>query len=366
MISILRWLHLLLLLLLLCAANSSQKTESMERLLELGRLRAEDFPLSSDAIELSTAASFPSVQDENNGLFIIEPREIAHDDQYRIYLTDMKKDEVMIFSQDGEFIKSFGRTGQGPGEFLGPSHLLIWNRQILVSDTGNRRVQFFDLDGRFLDKSFKLFKGYHSLAINSNGNIFGAPIYYEYPEDKNSGLLDVLDHTGRVIKSFGTPIKINNKYDYSSLSTIKISIENSNKTIWVAFEKFCVLRKYSFEGTLLAEYEIANALMKKKDDLNRSMINRRSLSNPVPYSIIQAAIFSDESGLFTLVPSPIIEVIHVRNDGKIGGLFWRAKVEDLYLGGLLVRRSKSNTFFSLIRRIPRRSIDILIPKEVWK
>lgn len=342
-------------------APEFQVDKSMEKLLE-GRLKKEEFTPPSYAIELTTSASFPSIKMENDGVYIAEPRGFAQDEDGRIYIADMIRNEAMIFDQAGAFIKSFGRSGQGPGEFLQPWHVLTWNGRILVSDTGNRRIQFFDREGLYMDKGFKLPKGYRSLGIASNGEIYGAPIYYQYPSDPGARLIDVLDSSGRIIRSFGDPINTRSSFDYSSLSSVWISIDRNTNSVWIAFEKFASVRRYSAAGVLLGEFEIPNLIMKKTAELNRTRIAMRTASNPVPYAIAQAAIFAGEDGLYSFVPSPIIEIVHIGNDGNLKELFWRDKGEDLYLDGLLARRNGPDPAFFLIHRLPRRSIDILVPK----
>ncbi len=56
---------------------------------------------------------------------------------------------VVKFSKDGTFIKTWGKTGTGPGEFLDP-HALAMDSQgrLFVGDRKNNRVQIFDQDGK--------------------------------------------------------------------------------------------------------------------------------------------------------------------------------------------------------------------------
>jgi sugar lactone lactonase YvrE len=61
-------------------------------------------------------------------------------------------DRVSKFSKDGKFIKSWGRTGTGPGEFNSPHTIAMDSRgRIFVGDRSNNRIQIFDQDGRYLD-----------------------------------------------------------------------------------------------------------------------------------------------------------------------------------------------------------------------
>ena len=55
---------------------------------------------------------------------------------------------VVKFSSDGTFIKEWGETGYGPGQFRDP-HALAMDSQgrLFVGDRGNSRIQIFDQDG---------------------------------------------------------------------------------------------------------------------------------------------------------------------------------------------------------------------------
>ncbi|MYA10624.1 MAG: hypothetical protein F4087_09535 [Gemmatimonadetes bacterium] len=63
-----------------------------------------------------------------------------------IYVLDA--DEVKVFSPAGEFLRSWGRRGEGPGDFDGTLGLALARDTIAVTD--GERVQFFDLGGRLL------------------------------------------------------------------------------------------------------------------------------------------------------------------------------------------------------------------------
>jgi len=60
---------------------------------------------------------------------------------------------VVKFSSDGRFIKDFGGTGAGPGEFIVP-HALAMDSQgrLFVGDRNNNRIQIFDQEGGFLEE----------------------------------------------------------------------------------------------------------------------------------------------------------------------------------------------------------------------
>ena len=58
---------------------------------------------------------------------------------------------LVKFSSDGTFIKTWGQTGYGPGEFRTLHAIAIDSRgRVFVGDRSNNRVQIFDQDGNFL------------------------------------------------------------------------------------------------------------------------------------------------------------------------------------------------------------------------
>jgi DNA-binding beta-propeller fold protein YncE len=53
--------------------------------------------------------------------------------------------------KDGNWIKSWGELGSGPGQFLQPHSIATDSHgNVYVADRGNRRIQVFDDDGKYL------------------------------------------------------------------------------------------------------------------------------------------------------------------------------------------------------------------------
>ncbi len=69
----------------------------------------------------------------------------------RIYLLGLRHPRFYIVDFKGHILKTFGRRGRGPGEFMYISDFSIIDKEIWVDDTPlNKRVQVFDLNGNFL------------------------------------------------------------------------------------------------------------------------------------------------------------------------------------------------------------------------
>lgn len=69
-------------------------------------------------------------------------------DAERVYIADAVDRAIKVFSKNGRFLRSFGRKGDGPGEFSLPSGVAVAGGLIAVADKLNGRVQMFDGDGK--------------------------------------------------------------------------------------------------------------------------------------------------------------------------------------------------------------------------
>ena len=80
------------------------------------------------------------------------PTDVAWDRAGNIYIADGigNTNRVAKFDKDGEFVRQWGSTGTGPGQFNGVKALAIDAQgNVYVADAGNKRVQVFDADGTF-------------------------------------------------------------------------------------------------------------------------------------------------------------------------------------------------------------------------
>lgn len=99
-------------------------------------------------------------------------KSVQIDEEENIYVADSKEVCVKVFDKSGKHIRTFGKKGQGPGEIqrLLRMHLFA-GKEILIYDTGNRRLSFYSLDGKFL-REIPTVKYYLERTIpDSKGNI---------------------------------------------------------------------------------------------------------------------------------------------------------------------------------------------------
>ena len=81
-----------------------------------------------------------------------QPTDVAWDSQGNSYVTDgYINSRVAKFDRNGDWVKSWGEPGTGPGQFRTPHAIVIdRNDNVYVGDRGNQRVQVFNTDGQYL------------------------------------------------------------------------------------------------------------------------------------------------------------------------------------------------------------------------
>ncbi len=107
------------------------------------------------------------------------------DSDGNIYILDRKEKKVKIFDSAGNFVKKFGKDGQGPGEMNVPITIQVTpDGELVVSDVLNQRLMYFTLEGEFLREMSTAAKaqGLTLPLFDSQGDMIGQQIVLS--EDK--------------------------------------------------------------------------------------------------------------------------------------------------------------------------------------
>ncbi len=120
----------------------------------------------------------------------------------RLFVTDVQRQCVSAFDLSGNRLFSFGKRGEGPGEFNYPTHAAADAAgHLLITDALNNRVQVFDADGRFQTQigsagdtsgHFGRPKG---VAVDAFGHVYVADGIFDN--------IQVFDFSGRLLLNLG-------------------------------------------------------------------------------------------------------------------------------------------------------------------
>jgi len=101
--------------------------------------------------ELKTRQLWEINSDTETGNFVMgRIRDIKTDSDNNLYVLDISNQTILKFNSNGKFVKSIGRKGKGPGEFLRCNHFTITpDNNIITLDNRNKKISFFDSDGKY-------------------------------------------------------------------------------------------------------------------------------------------------------------------------------------------------------------------------
>jgi len=146
-----------------------------------------------------------------------QPKGIAVDKNRNILIVDAGNNRIQKFDEEGNYLSQFGQAGQNEGEFFSPSHLAIDTKgNIFVVDTGNQRVQKFTKGGIFkeifVEKETpgELLKEPEGIAIDFLDNVYITDMANNcvYKFNKEANLLWKIGSLGKGKKEFNQPTGI--------------------------------------------------------------------------------------------------------------------------------------------------------------
>lgn len=166
------------------------------------------------------------------------------DSQNNFYLIDKGNFRIQVFDENGKFIRTISRKGEGPGELLSPVAVGVYNQELIfVGDDELRRVNVYDIKGEFI-RSFKVEGSISDLIVSDEKGIIIAYV------DKDRNLLHEYNFEGNLVRSFGQ-LK-GEEWLILFSNAVKICRDEENN-IYVCFRYLNKIHKYSKEGNLLKE-----------------------------------------------------------------------------------------------------------------
>jgi hypothetical protein len=119
-----------------------------------GLVSAPDKPLA-DLYKTGKIKFVPEliISDESFGGkgFFGYPSDVAVDEKNDIYICDNREHNIKKFRASGEYIRSFGKLGQGPGDLNMPMEIEYLKGRLYVRNLMNHRISIFDSEGAFID-----------------------------------------------------------------------------------------------------------------------------------------------------------------------------------------------------------------------
>jgi len=103
-------------------------------------------------LDLKKLFTISSEAQTDTNAYLNKPIAMTADANNNIYILDIMSMSAKKFDSSGNFIKSIGRSGQGPGELYYPSLMFIYKDTLNIMSAGSQKVSKFDLEGNFYNE----------------------------------------------------------------------------------------------------------------------------------------------------------------------------------------------------------------------
>lgn len=189
------------------------------------------------------------------------------------------KDFIFKFDAKGNFLFSFGRKGQGPGELELPRYFVVNEMdQIVVTDFDRKKLFFFEKNGDFI-KEIALASNYRMAAPLGNGKILAMKGSFNKEEGRfefpiilcNEDLEEMkVLHPGRHMPNFTFANKVNGLQLYIDYNVWKISKGLIYVGNYGSGYEFLI---YDEEGNLLRKIKKEYQKVKVPDQIKEKIFN---------------------------------------------------------------------------------------------
>jgi len=270
---------------------------------------------------------------------------IAVDQDENIYVSDWKTSEIKVFDKKGDYIRTFGRKGQGPGEFERITNMQIINQDdLLVYDGNTKRLSYFSLDGHFKRSiSMNKLSALH-LAINSTSGVITSSYQLDPETAMISTAVNLFDSDLNLIKTLDKSKPTDVLTPFQPFLVYKLK---KNDDIVIGHNSKYELKVYNPQGKLIRIITKDYDPVRISADEKRERLEKleQPLNKDVPnfYPAFNRIIVDDKNRM-------LIQTYEKTDDGK-GFIYHVFDQEGKYLADLEINNSpqilSENTLYSV-------------------
>jgi hypothetical protein len=236
----------------------SQKTETIDgvRVVHNGK---EGLWGQEQKISLEFIKTVGDIESTDDNILFYMPTAMAFDEEGHIYVLDSGNHRIQKFDVNGTYVATIGNKGQGPGEFQYPQSIDVDpNGMLYVSESMNRRIQILTPEGeeqktiKMIENSIGLVRAFGSDQMLMGGTgLFSFGMGMGGDEEKElPKFLKVLNMEGEIQKDFGK------QHDFKDFLINRMGnqfhfILDKTNNIYVAFDYQNRIEKYAPDGKLL-------------------------------------------------------------------------------------------------------------------
>lgn len=211
-------------------------------------------PDKNPGISIQLIRKIGDINTTDENLAFNYPSDIAMDASGSIYVLDSANNRIQKFGKDGKYLATFGRKGQGPGEFFNPDSIDIdANGIFYILDSSQNRIQTMTPEGagsqtiRFMDRAL-----YKLRCLKSGLLAVKSALLYNSFDDKSRlpKLVKLLDQNGKVQKSFVDGVDFGNGVTSVMANYFDYAVDK-NDNFGLSYDYQNRIEKYAPDGKLL-------------------------------------------------------------------------------------------------------------------
>ena len=178
-----------------------------------------------------------------------KPFYFALDVNRNVYVADSGNHRIQKYSPDGEFIASYGKKGQGPGEFQIIGGIAVDNQgQMYVTDRSTNRLKVLSPDGNEI-KNIATMKITGEIALMSSGeSVLTRGLFFS--QESYPGLVQIVGNDGKILRTAGTQELYEDWDSYRYFNRTSFTLDREDN-LYLAFATRNKIEKYTPEGTLV-------------------------------------------------------------------------------------------------------------------
>ncbi len=210
----------------------------------------------------------------------------------RLLSSETERSQVFVMNEDLKLINTIGCAGRGPQEMSDINYFCVYKDTIVIKDSGNDRIQFFDF--------MRIHLGYIKGISTSPANFLSKFVY------ENGMFVTTAKNDSAIIiynPKTGKETKFGKRYDFNSEIQNRIRndrfILKGNNTIFSISDNQPFIESYDFQGNLLktCDYSSINMIRKELIDISKQKLSERS------YKTIVADCNTYKDNIFLLINS---------------------------------------------------------------
>ena len=205
----------------------------------------QDIEACKGKLKLKLVRVWGGDEEEDENKFFKTPFSVVKEKQGLVYICDSHNHHIKVFEDSGQYVRTIGRRGRGPGDLYCPSFMTLSpDGDLVVLELSGHRIQRFNPEGKS-KKIIKTDDHIYWVGVTSKNQL----LVYDPNKTFNSRkLLSLWDDRGNTVKEIGT---YHDKIK-TFLGSDKLSFAiDEQDNIYAMNMKAPVIRKYTPDGTMI-------------------------------------------------------------------------------------------------------------------